>query len=193
VASPEPLLEVESAFQKALKIKQISDHNLYQILLFHEKTSSLQHPAKFRLTYFLENQELKLGYEFHFHEPQSSNYWNMIVDANTGTLLHEQNLTLSCNFHDHNQNITEKITANKKENKSNVLKSADQAAYRVFPIPIESPNFGSRFLLTTPWCADASPQCWNFVVITVFTITRGNNVYSYEYQNAKDIPGFSPD
>src|SRR5690606_20169795 len=72
VASPEPVLEVESAFQKALKIKQISDHNPYQILLFHEKTSSLQHPAKFRLTYFLENQELKLGYEFHFHEDRKS-------------------------------------------------------------------------------------------------------------------------
>ncbi len=193
MVSPQPEVDVESAFQKALKIKQISDHNPFEILLFHEKTSSLQHPAKFRLTYFLENQELKLGYEFHFHEPQSSNYWNMIVDANTGTLLYEQNLTLSCNFHNHNQNITEKITANKKENKSNVLKSADQAAYRVFPIPIESPNFGNRFLVTNPWFADASPQGWHSVGNTVFTITRGNNVYAYEDQNAKDSPGFSPD
>src|SRR5690606_20886281 len=67
IASPQPELDVESAFQKVLVIKQISDHNPFEILLFHEKTSSLQHPVKYRLTYFLENQELKLGYEFHFH------------------------------------------------------------------------------------------------------------------------------
>ncbi len=76
--------------------------------------------------------------------------------------------------------------------------AAGQAAsYRVYPLPIASPDHGSRVLLVDPHDAEASPFGWhdtNGVPGPEHTILRGNNVWVYLDQNADNMPdGPGPD
>ena len=57
--------------------------------------------------------------------------------------------------------------------------ATDNARYRVFPIPFESPSDGDRVLVQNPADPSASPFGWhdtNGVAGPEFTVTRGNNV-----------------
>ncbi|CAA7392825.1 M36 family metallopeptidase [Chryseobacterium fistulae] len=51
----------------------------------------------------------------------------------------------------------------------------DNASYNVFAIPIESPNFGNRSVMTNPWVLSSSPEGWHSDGINHYTDTRGNN------------------
>ncbi len=76
----------------------------------------------------------------------------------------------------------------------------DNDDYRVYPLPVESPNHtvppppaDGRVLVNNPAHPTASPYGWhdtNGAPGPEFTITRGNNVHAYEDGNN---PGFSPD
>jgi len=58
------------------------------------------------------------------------------------------------------------------------------ANYRVFPRPVESPNHGSRALLTDPFDPGPSPLGWHDTGSSSFTTTQGNNVRAYEDRNS---------
>src|SRR6185436_18290711 len=65
-------------------------------------------------------------------------------------------------------------------------------SYNVFAIPVESPNFGSRTVVTNPADTTASPFAWhdtNGAAGAEFTVTRGNNVNAAEDGNNR---GFQP-
>src|SRR6185369_4337228 len=67
-----------------------------------------------------------------------------------------------------------------------------------FPMPIESPNHGSRSILNRPWTIagagnPAITRGWHKDGATNYHITRGNNVYAYEDINHDNNPGYSPD
>ena len=71
----------------------------------------------------------------------------------------------------------------------------DNATYRVYPIPTESPNHAAtpppadgRTLLTDPQDATASPLGWHDNGTTSYTILRGNNVYAYQDRDANNLP-----
>ena len=69
------------------------------------------------------------------------------------------------------------------------------ASYRVFPAPLESPNDGSRSLVTDPQEAIASPWGWHDtdgIAGADFTDTRGNNVSAQEDADANNAGGFRP-
>ncbi|HSX62570.1 MAG TPA: M36 family metallopeptidase [Tahibacter sp.] len=72
---------------------------------------------------------------------------------------------------------------------------AQAASYRVFPVPVASPDHGARVLATNPHQLDASPFGWhdtNGVAGAEFTTLRGNNVTVYtdiDANNASDGPG----
>lgn len=74
---------------------------------------------------------------------------------------------------------------------------AEAASYRVYPLPIASPDHGSRALLVNPADGNASPFGWhdtNGVAGPEFTVLRGNNVYVYVDANADGVPdGPGPD
>lgn len=56
------------------------------------------------------------------------------------------------------------------------------ASYRVYAMPIESPNYGTRTLVANPENLTASPFGWhdtNGVDGAEFTNTRGNNTDAY--------------
>ena len=74
-------------------------------------------------------------------------------------------------------------------------RAGDNAQYKAFDFPIESPLYGNPSLLSSPADSMASPFGWhdvNGVSGAEYTITRGNNVYASEDADANDQPGYSP-
>ena len=72
----------------------------------------------------------------------------------------------------------------------------DQATYNVFASPTESPDDGSRTIVTDPNDTIASPYGWhdtNGVTGAEYTDTRGNNVSAQEDTDANNTGGFRPD
>ena len=69
--------------------------------------------------------------------------------------------------------------------------AADAASYRVFPVPVASPDHGAHTLVTNPQNAEASPFGWhdtNGAAGADFTILRGNNAVVYADANADNLP-----
>jgi PKD repeat protein len=143
---------------------------------------------------------ITLAWNVNIYTLDGQNWWNIQVDANTGTELDRDNWIVKCDFghaaHEH--------TAACQHGHGNLPSLADDApegstalgAYRVFPIPAESPNHGTHTLINDPSNATASPFGWhdnNGVSGADFTITRGNNVYAADDTSNLDVPGYSPD
>ncbi|AKS41411.1 M36 family metallopeptidase [Wenzhouxiangella marina] len=68
-----------------------------------------------------------------------------------------------------------------------------QAAYRVFPEPLEHPGQGEDQLVSDPADPDASPDGWHTAGTTNYTDTRGNNVFAQEDTDANNADGRRPD
>lgn len=76
---------------------------------------------------------------------------------------------------------------------SNWVASAD---YRVFALPLQNPDDGTRTLENDPWDTSASPLGWHDtdgVAGAEFTDTRGNNVHAQEDADDDDTGGYRPD
>lgn len=72
----------------------------------------------------------------------------------------------------------------------------DDAQYRVFAVPLESPLDGDRTLETDPQDPQASPFGWHDtdgVIGAEFTDTRGNNVFAQDDLDANNSGGSRPD
>ncbi|MCJ7935391.1 MAG: T9SS-dependent M36 family metallopeptidase [Chryseobacterium sp.] len=165
----------------------------FTIQEFLEKSENKAASANQRLVYANDGQgNLRLAYEYILMEPKTSNYWNILVDANNGKILEKNNLTLSCNFHpdaygsevghDHSEQLGNLAIGpvNQSGQSSFLFFAPDNASYNVFPMPIESATFGSRSVITNPWILAASPEGWHSDGTNHYTYTRGNNVYTYE-------------
>lgn len=75
--------------------------------------------------------------------------------------------------------------------------AAQAASYRVYPLPVGSPDHGARVLLTNPHNAAASPFGWhdtNGAAGAEHTILRGNNAWVYvDADNNHTADGPGPD
>lgn len=177
-----------------LKKDDIAD---FMILDFSAKEPDHKKYAKERLVYVEDNGVLKFAYEFSLREPKSQNFWNILIDANSGEIIRKENLNLSCNFHpgayghDHSKERFIGPLNNINQNFSYLL--PDNASYNIFALPVEAPTFGSRSIITNPWLLASSPEGWHSDGTNHYTITRGNNVYAYEDTADLDVPGYSPD
>ena len=138
---------------------------------------------------------LHLAWDFSIRTYASDTWWLLAVDAASGALLRKNNIMLTCSFpdahdhsapHDDRDELAEDLGAAGGAN----------AGYRVFNMPIESPNHGSRTLEVAPGDMLASPYGWhdvNGVPGAEFTITRGNNVWATEDFDDDNAPGYAPD
>lgn len=195
----------KSIFANVAESLGLKNSSSYDIIGINEADKDGVAFAKTRLMYLqTENKDLRLCHEFVFEEKGTSNYWDILADATTGEILSKQNLTLSCNFrhdafsHDYSAHTPEgfnnDFTSTQKE--ATVL-APSAASYRVFELPIESPNHGSRTLAANPWFVDASPEGWHSILggsfAGNFTTTRGNNVMAYDDKGNTNIPGTYPD
>ncbi|KAA3623929.1 MAG: DUF11 domain-containing protein [Bacteroidetes bacterium] len=123
----------------------------------------------------------------------SADMWNMHVDAVTGEIIGQYNLTIYCHFsnsgdHDHNAHCNSYDTASFSKVLQNNINLTGEA-YHVFPLPIESPIHGERELLTEPADAQASPYGWHDIDgdgSADYNITRGNNAHAYLDEEEND-------
>lgn len=163
-------------------------------------------PINVTTVYFAKGAELILGYRFYVEEKGTGNVWNTIVSTEDGTILYQENTTLSCHFHDEAYGHTSEsllsdlppalpsaIDAAAFHKPDNFVLAPDNATYNVFAFPTEAPTFGGRTLLTNPWDLTASPEGWHSDGTNHYTITRGNNAFAYTDENNTNTPQFSPD
>jgi len=192
-----PLIDKEKALEKIASVLLKNDFSYYAILEYSSPEPDHRKFVKQRLLFVEVDSDLRLAYQFFLYEPQSSNSWNILIDANTGEILNKDNLNLSCSFHpgayghDHSNEYLNKSFKN--EFKLSDLLAPDNASYNVFSLPIEAPTFGNRSILTNPWNLTSSPEGWHSDGTNHYTITRGNNVYGYADTSNSNQPGYSPD
>lgn len=190
----------ETALNNIAKELESSEISNFSIQGFFDKSGKRNKSANQRLVYTNDDQgNLRLAYEYIFIDPKTSDYWNILVDANSGKIVEKNNLTLSCNFHsdaygaEYNNNPFIGPENKLTQNNNFSLLVPDNASYNVFVLPLESATFGSRSVISNPWILNASPEGWHSDGTTHYTNTRGNNVYAYEDTNAVNAPGLSAD
>ena len=192
------------------KIKDIGGRN--KAAIFNQAgISSREIPTKL-MYYYKDGIGTQLVWELSIAETTSSDWWNFRVNASTGRIIDKDNWTTSCNImEDHNNHFHELSTIPKPfigplpetvlNNSSGLSSSAltTAASYRIYPMPLESPNHGPRTLVSNPENLISSPFGWHDtdgVEGAEFTNTRGNNVDAYDDDNANDLPddkyAFSP-
>jgi hypothetical protein len=154
-------------------------------------------PAK--LVYQLnENGMIELSWDVSIHLIDYTHWWSIRVNAQTGTIIQQQDWVTSCDWGDgdHSSHNCADHQANKNTESATEAK-ADASlligAYNVYPMPVESPGHGARALISNPDDAIASPFGWhdlNGAPGSETTNTSGNNVDAFEND---DNPGFRPD
>ena len=156
-----------------------------------------------RLMYqLLEDDSFILVWDLSIEAVSKSEWYNVRVNAANGEIVNKINWTSQCDFsHTHNhddENITHTIVDSCDGDISTdnqFMTSASSlltGSYNVFAMPLESPYFGGRTLVTGEVDTNASPFGWhdtNGVIGAEYTVTRGNNVNAYE---DGDNPGFQP-
>ncbi|WP_395066000.1 T9SS-dependent M36 family metallopeptidase [Flavobacterium sp.] len=177
--------------QKNTIVEQIKDNNF---IISNDNFK----PIKAKLVFQKVNNNLRLAWDYKIDVPYQNHYWSVRIDAINGIVLEKKDLVISCTFDNLNTNSNTKNfffnpIFNTKQPSSIV--NVQSGSYRVLPYYTESPNHGSRQLISSPSDATASPFGWHDVdgfPGEEFTITQGNNVYAFEDTN--DIEsGASPD
>ena len=149
------------------------------------------HESHAELGYWATREgELIMAWKFDLDLEKQGHWWELVIDATNGSELSRVDWQTECSAtHTSHGSHSHAIT-------SVAAASSDGSAYRVFPLPVESPIHGSRELVNEPFDETASPFGWhdnNGVSGAEFTNTRGNNVHAYEDQDDDDLPGYSPD
>lgn len=160
-------------------------------------------PVKLVYQKIAETEELQLAWDLSIHAKNDNDWWSVRIDAQSGELISKDNWTLSCSQnHEHKTKLP---TANNIAYHTNNWASSayqnftgttDGAQYKVYPVPVESPNHGVRSLEVDPADETASPFGWhdtNGVAGAEFTITRGNNVWAQEDRAGNNSIGHAPD
>lgn len=155
------------------EIKNIGGKN--KAAIFNKASiSSEDIPAKL-MYYYKEGVGTQLIWELSIAEKTSSDWWNFYVDASTGRIIDKDNWTVSCNIlGDHKDHLHAASSAPSpfvgpmmepvKNNTADISNMAPPAAsYRVFAMPVENPNYGTRTLVTNPEDLMASPFGWHEV------------------------------
>ena len=153
------------------EIKNIGGKN--KAAVFNEAgISSEVIPAKL-MYYYREGIGTQLVWELSVAEKTSPYWWNFRVDASTGKIIDKDNWTVSCNIlgdhesHVHSAGVAtpfigpmEKPAENIAVSTSNMV-APPAASYRVYAMPIENPNYGTRTLVANPENLVASPFGWH--------------------------------
>jgi len=203
-----PLISKEEAIRKVATQFKLNVPNNLKILtstkynFIFDKGDSLLEDIPVRLVYTHINQsELKLSWDLSLYTIDGKHNWSARVDAISGEIIEFNDLVISCDFgipcavegnHTH-ENLN-------KENEITLFKQpfslVGGAQYRVYQLPIESPNHGVRTLAVDPENLIASPFGWhdtNGVSGAEYRITRGNNVHAYnDIANNNRSPGNEP-
>ncbi len=160
---------------------------------------------------------MRLAWDLNIYQRDAQHWWDVRVDALTGAMLDKGDWVVSENW-DALLNDPGQIPTGAVPGAANANTSfADEivfryaaapslvGSYRVYQIPVESPNHTTplppadgRTLVANPDNATASPFGWhdtNGAAGAEFTTTQGNNVFAYTDVDANNTPdaGSSPD
>lgn len=171
-----------------------------QATIFENKEVSLDHIPVKQLYVLNEQNEMVLAWDFILAHPNKKEKWNYHINAGNGEVLDKITMIYECNFgHVHQTDVHGKEQLCRSSAEARQYEDGtDGASYNVFAVPLESPNFGSRSIVTNPADDIASPFGWhdiNGAAGAEYTITRGNNVYAYTDVDANNVPdaNSSPD
>ena len=124
---------------------------------------------------------------------EADHWWNSFVDAETGAVLEQVDLII----HEDAKAIAQGVApSSSTASELPSFPATDNASYRVFPIPMESPSDGDRVLVQNPADPSASPLGWhdtNGAAGPEFTVTRGNNVHAYADRDNNNVPDLGSD
>lgn len=179
----------------------ITDNNQY--IFTNSGISSDKIPVN--LVYVSDGDDLKLAWHLIIFKPDNTNWWSVTLDAINGEIITSQDLIISCDFEysESNEVVSNhelhKHDFNSKIRASKSMMLPNNAQYNVYALPVESPNHGSRSIVTNQENPIASPFGWHDTdgnIGAEYTITRGNNVLAKEDldgQNENGGIGYSPD
>ncbi len=148
----------------------------------------------------LEDGTVRLAWIVSIYEKSAQHYWNVAVDAGTGTILKIEDQVIH-DFWDGTPIMTDAQhdvapvkETEKKEYTAATFATSTYAAsgtYNIFDAPFETPNHGDRSIVTGKENQAASPLGWHNDGVASYTITRGNNVFAYEDRSGGNA-GTSP-
>lgn len=159
-----------------------------------------RHEIKVNLSYQpMTTGEVRLAWDLAMEMFDTPDYWSMRVDALTGEVLHQNNWTSKCTIHQHsytnfdNECEEDRSLSPVSEVRMGMSENmfSGEASYRVFAVPVESPNHGDRTLVVDPHDLNSSPYGWHDtdgMDGAEFTITRGNNAHAFYDGNADYAP-----
>jgi uncharacterized repeat protein (TIGR01451 family) len=131
-----------------------------------------------------EYGDVKLAWTMIIAQANTTDIWNLRVDAQTGALLQKINHTVYCAA-EHADALEADCLENAPATEKNIATATtlEGEVYSVFPLPVESPAHGQRELLIAPADLESSPFGWlddNGVQGNEYTYTRGNNVWAFD-------------
>ena len=148
----------------------------------------------------MEDGSLQLAWDLSIYVLDASHYYSVRVDAVTGTILNIGDWVVSCSFEEYKDHSDSSHTENSVLFSKEDLTMAsfnDDAVYRVYPLPFQSPDDGESSISINPSLqGNGSPLGWHDtdgVAGPEFTITRGNNVWAQEDENGNNGSGFAPE
>lgn len=135
--------------------------------------------------YQIDKHTLELCNVFTIASNENPDVIEYVVSRNDGRVIHEHNFTVYCSFDKKEVDKHHKCEGGHAHHHIMDLRinRAKLAAndYHVVAMPVESPNFGSRSIVNSPWLDNptASPNGWHQIGSTSYTVSKGNNVDAY--------------
>ncbi|WP_179374784.1 T9SS-dependent M36 family metallopeptidase [Winogradskyella wichelsiae] len=191
------ILKVAEQFQlgNVQNMKEL-EHKGNQYVFTHSGISTQN--IKVELVFVAQEDNLMLAWDFIVYSNDNKHWWSVRVNAMTNEIIEFNDLILTCVFdkeRDHSIQKNQQDFSHLMFAPKSVL--VDGSSYNVFPLPLESPNHGSRQIITEPASSSASPFGWHDddgVSGADFTIARGNNVWAKDDIRGNDaINSFSPE
>lgn len=195
ITASDAILRAADILHVSVKGKPVaSDRNSEgkQIYDFAELSKS---PISVQQSYVMSEGKLVLAWSVKVDMLKSPDYWDLLVDANSGLEIGRNNLTVYCQHHPGQFKNHSNCTSEHNDTHAGTevigaeTFGSAAASYRVFKLPVESPNHGGRSLVTDAQFPAASPFGWhdtNGMQGAEYTITRGNNAYAYEDKDDDD-------
>jgi uncharacterized repeat protein (TIGR01451 family) len=169
-------------------INQITGEDKHQT--FRASKISLQDIRTSLHYYVVNSSDMRLVWSIPIEDVNTAYYSQFLVDAHSGEIIEEISWTVSC---DHGEGEHSDHLDIKEETTNHLSHSSNSVApntYQVFAWPLESPNFGTRTIETSPWNDNlvASPNGWHNIGANDYTVTRGNNTDTYLDDDATNLP-----
>ena len=131
----------------------------------------------------MKTGSLRLAWDLTFYAPGYNHLWSIRIDATNGTILEQNDQTVSCSFKrstsNKNSNVTKFISSFYKPTVSPV--QVQSGTYTVIPFNYTSPDHSPFVAIANPDNALASPYGWhdtNGAAGAEYTYTIGNNVWA---------------